>query len=81
MEEGLSALLLFFVFLAFVFFIAALLIRADIRQFQSNICEIVSVTPKEYIDCKESPPSNVTAKVYELRLKYDKLVKGKTTND
>lgn len=81
MEEGLSALLLFFVFLAFVFFIAVLSIRADIRQFQSNVCEIVSVTPKEYIDCKESPLSDVTAKVYELRLKYDKLVKEKITND
>lgn len=77
MEEVRSALLLFFVILAFIFFIIALSVRADIRQFKSNVCEIVSVTPKEYIDCKELPLSDVTAKVYELKLKYDKLVKEK----
>lgn len=81
MEEALSALLLFFVFLAFILFIVTLSIRTDIRQFKSNVCEIVSVTPKEYIDCKELPLSDVTAKAYELKLKYDKLVKeANTTN-
>lgn len=77
MEEALSTFLLFFIFLAFIFFIVALSVRTDIRQFKSNVCEIVSVTPKEYIDCKELPLSDVTAKVYELKLKYDKLVKEK----
>lgn len=75
MKEVFSILLLFFVIVAFVFFIVTNSIRIDIRQFHSNVCEIVSVTPKEYIDCKESPLSDVTAKVYELKLKYDKLVK------